>query len=476
MSGNIRTRLRKRRQPGHNQEDKKDALKKLKREKSSKTTGSASDGSSNQNITDISSSNSKTSSSLEMCDSGKADVLINNTDSEDTKEYESDNSHREEISEQNLNESTSGDETNGMNKTDFAGMFERNNTNCELLSKLLNDINDQSCHAREGKSESTNRSNLQLDYIESEQVYFDGSRATKQLATSNDGTTDVSKSCEPADASLHDRTMENNNSTYTSTVLETISADETENMKQLCHDNWAITPTDKQDNSSRIKAVKKENPHLTELITKDEKHPEPFVGKKSAAASRFHNKTRPKQGHDITGEETSNMPEINIIAEKSVSKQKFSTKQDDNYNDVDVEEKAVVRDSKDTKKTSIRLRRRSGDAWAVRYEKDFVLTPLAKLSKDHATFLPPKGTDATVVSEENLCRQLRQRCDDGSAADVQFGDEDFPSTSSQACKKGVQYKRRKYRKKSKHTANRKYALKKKFLCTTPLEQPGISSQ
>ena len=523
MSENIRTRLRKRRQSEHNNESGQKQKRAIKKSKTSgfREIHKSISNVSTQNV-NISSSSSNSSSYPEMCENENPEVLIHSTDSEDTKEYESESSHDGETPRQNLKP-----------KTDFSGVFGSKSGNCELLTKLLNDTNDHNCQATCNKSEGTKRS-YECPKVESDQVYFDSNHASDQLPASSHRKTnrkDVSRCCDQPDLPLHNKRIassdaslpkgyrrlrglreepesgtvlgttlrsmqqpmrriswgaslclplpvdnnaidnKNNSSDRTPNLQHEDSKDHADNMKHQGRGNWSIICEDKQDNSARMKAGKRDNPHLIELITKDE------------ATCEANGEL--KQGHDILEQDELDISEFKMKEVKgkrknntikSVSSQKRAS---NNNKDVDVEDKAVIRDNQEdlyTKKTSIRLRRRSGDTWAVRYEKDFVLTPLAKLSKDDATFLPPKGIDATMVSEENLCRQLKHRYDRSAVVD-QFDDATTASTSSEKRKKGVHYRRKKYKRKyaSKHATNRKYALKKKHLCTTPLglEQQGM---
>ena len=380
---------------------------------------------------------------------------------------------------EDLNEFVFGEEKETV-KITSSEKYGQRNRNCRLLSKLLNDTNDQSSHqAKEEKSEATGGSESQSNNL-CNQVLCGQSPTRKQLP-------------DPSRVVLEKKGVSDDHLQNKETMETNLRCDQQSTEEKNDVDNYktyAIIMEDREHNKDGINAViKRNNPHLVELITQEDTIPygeEPNQGSAHHSEDDCKHFTSDEVKEEVFGGKSENFKHggecqaesINSTVEPELS-YKSESRKGDSDNDVDGDETTETRDRHkkvQTKKTSIRLRRRSGESWAIRYEKDFVLTPLAKLSKDDATFLPSKGTDATIVSEENLLKEVRSRNESSFVAgELHGGNFASSSTSSVVRKPKVQYKRRKNKGKysPRYGTNKNFASKKKMTWTLPFEATGI---
>ena len=349
-----------------------------------------------------------------------------------------------------------------------------------LLSKLLNDTKDQSSHqAKEEKSEATGGSESQRNNL-CNQVLCGQSPTRKQLP-------------DPSRVVLEKKGVSDDHLQNKETMETNLRCDQRSTEEKNDVDNYktyAISMEDREHNKDGINVViKRNNPYLVKLITQEDTIPygeEPNQGSAHHSEDDCKHFTSDVVKEEVFGGKSENFKHggecqaesINSTVEPELS-HKSGSRKGDSDNDVDGDETTETRDrykKVQTKKTSIRLRRRSGESWAIRYEKDFVLTPLAKLSKDDATFLPSKGTDATIVSEENLLKEVRSRNESSFVAgELHGGNFASSSTSSVVRKPKVQYKRRKNKRKysPRYGTNKNFASKRQVTWTLPFEATGI---
>ncbi len=155
-------------------------------------------------------------------------------------------------------------------------------------------------------------------------------------------------------------------------------------------------------NESASSETQRKNPHLVELITQETS---PLL---STTTGSKPTSDEPKQAGCVCTKKENcggeNYGGNLAVDAKGESKDKNITPERQDVPNKEVNMNLVNRKRKlednDTEGTvSTRLRRRSGETWAVKYEKDYVLTPLAKLSKDDATFLPPRDMDSQTTKE-----------------------------------------------------------------------------
>ena len=360
-------------------------------------------------------------------------------------------------------------------KTTSSEKYGQRKRNCRLLSKLLNDTNDRSSHQEE-KSDASR-------VCERDNIFYQircGQSLTSKQHTDPSGVL-LEKNGVSDDQSENKKATETNLRRNQRSKEEKNDADHSK--------TYAISVEDKGYNKDSINAaIRRNNPHLVELITREDTVP---YGEEPNQGSERHNEgvcknfileevkevTFRGKSENFNQEGDCEAESISNTAEPDLS-QKSGSRKGDSDNDVDGDETTEIRDRHEkvqTKKTSIRLRRRSGEIWAIRYEKDFVLTPLAKLSKDDATFLPSKGTDATIVSEENLLKEVRSRKETLFAvSDPHDGNFASSSTSSVVRKPKVKYKRRKNKRKyTGYITNNNFASKKKVTWTLPFQSTGI---